>query len=397
MKRSRETRERGSGLVMVIGLAAALAILAAGLVVLTGNVQSNTAKDRTRAKAFNIAEAAMDTGLYMLGSGWPERPDQAMVFTTTDATSFRAQFPAGEFPSPANGSFAQVVFYDDGDYDGDGIPDTTPDTTVNWDQDGNGRVFVEAQGAVGVKGARVQALVERVWFDTSLPRGMAVVTDSSIDANNHKMPIMVNYAAPDQPTIVAKAGGTIAPDACQPTVTAQPNQLTPLVDTVLSPEVIQGLIDRAKAMGSFYPKPGGGPSLPQTHEDWEGLVVIQTTGRVTIPQAQEPYNGDGVGTNKKPGILLVVGPRATDPNSTVRSGGFQFQGQSVYWGVLYTDGDYAGVGTSDVYGMVLAYGLVDLKGDRTVRYDDRVVSGINRTILLNAKVVNGTWREIPPQ
>jgi len=267
---------------------------------------------------------------------------------------------------------------------------------LNWDADGNGKMYVEAQGAVHDKAARVQALVERVYFDTSLPRGIAVATDGSIDANNHKMPIMVNYAAPDQPTIVAKAGGTIAEDACQPGVTPQQNQPTPLVDTLLPPEVVQGLIDRAKILGKFYPKPGG-PLMPQTHEDWEGLVVIQTTGMVTIPQDSEPYNGDGVGTNKKPGILLVVGPRATDPTSTVRSGGFKFQGHSVYWGVLYTDGDYAGVGTSDVYGMVLAYGLVDLKGDRTVRYDDRVVTNISRTILLNARIVNGTWREVKPE
>jgi hypothetical protein len=392
----RPNDQRGSALVMVVGLSAALAILVVSLVTLTANVQSNTARDRTETKAFNVAEAALDTGLSMLGHGWPEPGDPAMIFSADDAAAFRAQFPVGEFPSPATGAFVDIIFYDDNDFDGDGLPDAPLDKTVHYDADDNGRMYIEAQAAVGDRQSRIMALAERVFFDTNLPRGVAVATDGDIDANNHKLPVMVHYAAPDQPTIVAKAGGTIAADACQPSVTPQPGQTLPLVDSLLAPEVVSGLIDIAKMTDKFYPRPGG-PSLPQTHEDWEGLVVIQTTAEIHIPQDFVPYNGDGVGDNKPPGMLLVVGPQATDPTSSVTSGGFQFIGNSQYYGVLYTDGDYAGVGTSDVYGMVLAYGTVDLKGDRTVRYDDRVIMNIDRMILLNAKIVDDTWREISPE
>ena len=64
-------RERGAGLVLIIGVVAALAISAASLIVLTANVQSNTADTRQHVKSFTVCEAGLDSGMALLAYSWP--------------------------------------------------------------------------------------------------------------------------------------------------------------------------------------------------------------------------------------------------------------------------------------------------------------------------------------
>ena len=64
--------QQGATLVLIIGVIAALAILAAAMVALTANVQHNTATHRTQSKAFNVAEAGLDAGQAALWVNWPD-------------------------------------------------------------------------------------------------------------------------------------------------------------------------------------------------------------------------------------------------------------------------------------------------------------------------------------
>ena len=70
----RRDTQRGATLILLIGVIAALAILAATLVMVTVNAQDRTAADRTKTKAFNAAEAALDKSMYSIGMTWRRRP-----------------------------------------------------------------------------------------------------------------------------------------------------------------------------------------------------------------------------------------------------------------------------------------------------------------------------------
>src|SRR5665647_2449148 len=82
--------QRGSSLILLIGVIAALALLVSALVVLTSNVMHNTARHRAQARTFNVAEAALDAAQAAAWVNWP------LVDTPVPALpgDFEAQFPA---------------------------------------------------------------------------------------------------------------------------------------------------------------------------------------------------------------------------------------------------------------------------------------------------------------
>ncbi len=89
---------------MVIGIVAALAILAGSLVMLTINVQGNSSRDRQAKKSFNVSEAALDTALFKLGSSWPVASSPA-DWTAAEQQEFRDQFDDERLPEPEDGVF----------------------------------------------------------------------------------------------------------------------------------------------------------------------------------------------------------------------------------------------------------------------------------------------------
>lgn len=160
---ARWRQQDGSGLIMMLGVIATLVILAATLIVVTSSMQHNTKRDRDRAKAFNVAEAGLDSALYSLAGVWP---DTSTVLPAVDPTAFRGEFDSGEYPNPKTGQFIAVSFYDDLD---------PVNTSVTWDSNGNGIMWIESQAGVGAKQARIRTQVERQSIGVStLAPGVAV-------------------------------------------------------------------------------------------------------------------------------------------------------------------------------------------------------------------------------
>ena len=385
---TRRHNENGSVLVMVIGVVAVLAVLAGSLVLLTINVQGNTSRDRQQKSSFAVGEAALDASLFKLGESWPDAT-HPITWTTADQSAFRAQFDSTLFPNPPSGSFSHVVFYDNTDTNHDGL---VGPGDADYDATGDGLMYVEVQSGVGKRASRLQAQVQRVDWDGVVPRGIAVAADGRIVANNHKKPVGVEVIGDDQDYIVIKSGVPIDADVYQDDIVPQVVP-TPVVDSVMDPAVILDLIDIAKASGSYY----SGNQRPGSTAEWEGIVAIQTSGTVNMPNTGI-FNSDGVGTHKMPGILIVVGPDF--PNAPA-SGGIDVNGHAEYWGLVYTDSDWRNTGTSEVHGMLLAKGTittvaVDMRGDRDVLYNDNCIVNLNSMIPLKAQLVPNTWREITP-
>jgi len=404
--------QRGAALLMVIGVVAALAVLASALVLLTVNAQSNTAHDRDRAKAFNVTEAAVDVALAKIGKDWPLT--KQVTFTPADGGVFVSRFPASEFANPT----VSVTYFDNQDTNGDNVislADGLPAASYSMDTNGDGLIYVEAQASAGSRKARIQILAKRNVFDSKLPRGIVVATDANVDGNNPKPsigadPSQGGYMAPGQTTLQILAGGTIYDHAPDPAVIPPSNQHESLgsgvVDSVLSPEAVQGLIGAAQLQGTWYSDIAseqllGAKPLTKPFPDADLIgapVVVETTGSLEV-QGNGVFNGDGVGANAPPGFLLVIGPHTMYPDNPAKTGvsqGIDLAGNGIYYGIVYTDGLLWGTGTINIVGMALAKGGVNLTGERRIDYNDNVIANINKVIPVSAQIVPNTWRQIHP-
>ena len=195
---------------MLIGIIAALAIMATSLVALTGNVHHNTYADRMEVKADTVTEAALDVGMADMSATWPEA---AGVGPTLDATAFRGMFSTGQFPDPASGTFATYSYFDNPWSDGTYHAPYSAANPPTFDQNADEQMYLVAQAGVGPGAARMQALVRVTFFSADFPRGVAVFTGANLlsngGGNNPKIHVEV---APPTGTVSCRAAGDIEED-----------------------------------------------------------------------------------------------------------------------------------------------------------------------------------------
>ena len=386
--------QRGAGLILIIGVIAALGILAMSLVALTANVQHNTATDRSRAKAFNVAEAAVDVSMYGLNAKWPKTSGAGPDFAATAwQTSFRGQFATTEFPNPNSGQFVVVEYYDN---------QPTIDKTIKWDkgQPGNAtlpdsKMYVEAQAGVGPKKTRIRVLVERIPYTTNLPRGVALCAGGNLYSNGggNNPKIYVEVPPPDdvvpggvtsvhvrgtieaqsvtQTPPIAKFEGTTGPTAAK-----KPSE-------VFSPTLVEGLTQLAKDHGRYFTSGAAAEASP-VDPDWSpaggisGLCVIDSAAGYSI---RGDYNSEA-----QPGILLILG-----------GGDLDYGGGGDYYGVIYVTGQVQkGHGKYAVHGMVVVDSHQDMRGTTDIFYNDNCIANLANRFSLTVKQVPNTWREIRP-
>ena len=143
---------------------------------LTSNVMHNTARHRSQAKVFNVAEAALDAGQAAAWVNWP------VVDTPTPSLpgDFEAKFPASEFPRPTSGQFVTVEFFDD-----DGTGGSSPGIRYDVHQDGdvtvpaNNLLWIVAEANSGGRKAEVMALVEKITYTLTIKDRVALYTDAT--------------------------------------------------------------------------------------------------------------------------------------------------------------------------------------------------------------------------
>jgi hypothetical protein len=392
---TKNRRESGSVLIMVIGLVAALAILATSLVVLTGNVQSNTARDRMRAKAFNVAEAAVDSSVYSAAVRWPVSSEP--VF---DESTFRAGFDGREFPDPAGGEsdFSQVSYYDNTT-----VPDQSIDGigTLGFDANGDGRLWVIAQAGVGSRAARIQVEIEETYFEPIIPKGNVVYAGGDLLSNGlgNNPKIHVDELPPGETTVAADIEGSVdnmavfQPDVIDPSAGAASRTL----EEIFPEDAREGIIGVAKTGGRYFgPNPlHGSPayvtlaaavtaanaspvSQLSQYGGLSGLTVIEaTSGTLDL--------GD-LNTEQYPGILMVIG-----------GAGIDLTGNGEFWGLIYCEGTVStSRGTPEIHGMLLTTGDLDLRGTADLTFDYSALVGLAGQWSVTAKMVKNTWRELKP-
>ena len=384
--------QRGAGLVLIIGIIAALAVMASSVVILSGNVQHNTYRDRMQKTAFNVAEAAMDAGMYMLAFEWPFTASH--VQPDFDEDAFRDQYPEDEFPAPENGEpFVTVQYYDNPMSVAAGVPSTPlpPDPSVTWDANGDNQLWLVAQVGVGPSTTRIQSLVEVDFLESRLPRGIALFSEGDIDSSGVGGGVMPKVAVEVPPSsgdaTSVYAGGVIAPadviasnivGFAGTTKTLEDIFPTTLVDTLAIIAEKHGryfeTVDEALAspVDPIY-SPQGGVS---------GLTVINAAPAETVRITANTV----VNSEEHPGLLMVLG-----------GGQLELRGNMHYYGTIFCEGVVStAAGTPTVHGMLLTMATADLNGTCNVLYNDRCIVEIDDEYPDLVQQVPNTWREIQP-
>lgn len=168
----RNQAEGGYALVLLLGIMATLAILAATAVLVLGNQQQATTADSSRTQAFGYAEAGLDSAVMAVRThSWPSTNG---AFAAADlSAAFDATYVSGSRPPLV------VRVYDN---------QATVNTAITWDQGGpsapstpDGKLWVEAQVTYKGKTSRVRTLVGQVnsTGSLSLPEA-AIYTDANV-------------------------------------------------------------------------------------------------------------------------------------------------------------------------------------------------------------------------
>jgi hypothetical protein len=377
--------ETGATLLMIVGAVAALAVLSAALVALTVSVMGNTSRSTQQVKAFNVAEAGLDTGQKLLWQTWPGA-DGTVPTPTLDTDEFRDLFPTSEFPDPKTGDFVDVQFYDD---DGAPLPNPGIDRAVDRDANGNGIMWIEAAGATGKRAAKVMACVQRVQYDLRIRENVAVFTNGELEVKGTGNQPVVGL---DPPATAANvyAGGDIdmngQSDVESGITTEEYTSVT--LQSVFPAEILQNIIQAGKVFANW----GAYTAWKTAHPGVEPFatdprIIIIEDGDVDakgIPDTDTRADGlDTVWSEEEPGILVVL------------DGDFNATGQKkTIYGIVYVVQGLVLGGNAEIHGMVVAEAWANMHGTRAVNYNQNVIANLNKPVTLSVKLVPNTWREL---
>ncbi len=378
--------ESGATLIMVVGLVAGLAILAGALVFLSGNVMRNTSVQTQEVKAFNVAEAGLDTGQATLWASWP---GPSAAEPSVDAGVFQTQFPSSSFPAPASGPFIDVEFYDD-----NGAPLPTPgiNRDVHVDQNDNGIMWIESRGATGKGSAQVMACVQKVSRDLQIRDGVAIFSEGGIEIKGTGNQPVVGL---DPPATAAQvlAGGDIDFNGNSDTeggIGLEEYTVTTLQD-VFPTEILLNIIESGKSFANWAAYTSWKSANPGVEPfATDPRIIIIENGDVdakNIPDTDvDPATGlDTVWSEEDPGILVLL------------NGSFNQTGQKkTIYGIVYVANGMILGGNAEIHGMVVAKGWANLHGTRAVDYNQNVIANLQRPLTLSVKLVPNTWRELNP-
>ena len=125
---NRRPRERGAALILLIGITATLAILAAMLVSMLANQEHATAQERTRKTTQQYADGALDTAVTYAKAKRISTTSASWLTTQELLDAFAAGFPGGVLPDGMTVAFS---VYDNGG------------TGAAYDANGDGMMWVE--------------------------------------------------------------------------------------------------------------------------------------------------------------------------------------------------------------------------------------------------------------
>jgi hypothetical protein len=346
-------------------------------------------KERTHESRLNLTEGVMAAEIFQMSRNWPSSATQAFPAECTEGSAealcpkpaqVQAQFKGVDFTlDPA----WRVQVRDDADgVTGKYYDDATVLGRPAWDQNGNGEMWVRAEGTLENEDRVVVARVRVERKPLQFPDSPFVA--GSFATGNSGNKVIVSTGGKNG--IVRCDSGTAAPshqsNAC---MGYDVGQVSPVGTVISDPNVpanliAPGLLDSLRAMaqakGTYYAS--GCPSNPS------GDVVFVENGTCH-------YNGNMVvNSQAKPGIFVI------------NNGTMKINGGVTWWGVIYavnaqntTDVVIELSGNSDIRGGTFVDGMGRLSVGNSklnLTYDPSVTQ--SRTAYGTAGIIQNTWREL---
>jgi type II secretory pathway pseudopilin PulG len=381
--------ERGWGLISSVLVVGILLSLSLPLLSLVDIQQGQTANERVSESSFNLAEAALDASVFVLGKDWPARASGAYPPTCTAASTSDLNCPSPDLLTRtyAGGDYTSAgwsvqVRDDTGTeyYDPDpvhGVP-----ARPRYDANGNGKVWVRADAHSQQADRTLVALVRRIDSVIPFPRNAVTAGWFAITTGGNKV-VVDTKGKTAQPAPVAVRCTQPAPSPGCLDYRPDHQQVSPDTSkpghagtTAISPELLEMMRAKAKALDTYY------ASCPQSPE---GEMVFVEAGDCR-------YTGGGSANSAaSPGIFIVG------------RGTISFGGNMTYYGLAYAANlqQSTGIvvliqGAATIVGSIAADGgggvQIGSSGQNLV-YSDTIWP--NLTAFSAAAPVQGSWRELP--
>lgn len=377
--------ERGWGLVSSVLVVGILISLSLPLLSLVDNQQRQTTHERKSESSFNLAEAALDASVFVLGKTWPADESrmypeactpQSTTLSCPDAELLASSYTGVDY---SDRTWTIQVRDDAGSdyYDPAVIPDLP-----TWDANDNEKLWVRADARAAEGNRSVVALVRRIDRNVQFPRNAITAGWFVITTGGNKV-VVDTQGNMAQPAPVAVRCNEPAPSSClnyrpdRRQVSPDTTQTGFANETALPPEIIESFREKAKALNTYFPS--GCPASPA------GEVVF-------IENGDCHYAGGGTANSATSPGMLIVG------NGTI-----EFSGSMTYHGLVYaanlqrSTGEIATVrGAATIVGSIAADagGGVRLGSNgHQLIYSDTIFGSI--TSFSAAAWVQGSWRELP--
>lgn len=227
--------EQGSALITALLLTVVMLGLGLALLSVVDTQASESGTDRSRDRAFNLAESVLTSEAFVLGRNWPDTQPagnpacSAMNAGFSDAIDnsgaatpevarLRNNLNASYDEDVYNGAGWQVNICDDGPADPT-VWTSNLLTEEAYDQDADGQVWVRAQARVSNR-TRVVAGLVRVVSSPALPSRYGLVTGGTTDDLGTTVNDLGSNALPGVLGELLSTTPTVAPDSTSPATSA---------------------------------------------------------------------------------------------------------------------------------------------------------------------------------
>ena len=396
--RARLESERGSALVTAVLVMAIMMSIAVPLMSMVDTQQRMTSAERLQEGSFNLTDAVLNAEVFVLSNSWPASVADAYPTCTQKSTSLKCPSPTAITSVYTGADYRSsawtVRVRDDGASAADYYDEAIVNTQPAWDANANGRVWVRADARGTGTTQSLVAQVKMTEHVENFPRHTTTTGYMTIK-HIHKNGILTQGNSAQPAPLALRCTGPIGNhSSCLNLKKKKKKWIVPeLIEqgytpNALPPAAIDGLRQRAKALGTYYTTCPASPA---------GELVFVETGDCR-------YKGD-----KKKSTWGVYARKRIEVNSAANPGAFvvangsvTFDGKLTYYGVVYaanlsqrTDTLINILKKSQIVGSVAVDGMggtyIKAHGSPII-FDPTAFWDL--TSLQGATIVQGSWHEL---
>lgn len=329
--RSHLEAERGSAVVTAVLVMMIMMSLAIPLMSIVDTQQRMTAAERLHEGSFSLTDAVLNAQVFVLSNSWPASAADAYPTCTQKSISLKcpdASSISGQYAGPDYSTAAWTLrVHDDGASAADYYDEAIVSAQPPWDANANGRVWVRADARGTGATQSLVAQVKMTEHVENFPRHVTTTGYMTIK-HIHKNGILTQGNAAQPAPLVLRCTAPVGRHStCLNLKKKKKKWIVPeiieqgYVGNALPPAAIDGLRQRAKALGTYYDTCPASPA---------GELVFVEHGDCR-------YKGDkkkstwGVYARKRIEVNSVANPGAF----VVADGSVTFDGKLTYYGIVY--------------------------------------------------------------